>query len=196
MHGCFATLRHPPISIADGPTGRSPDLFMTLIFFRSALFLIAACTIPTWASAQNEPQNKPDAACPAAGDIKPEQLYGLWAAQFTNPPAGLPARATMLLERHAEFSESLAGIVSRDLGPAGGSKAIASHAAKAALAGDWEGGMLLLDESSDNVSITGTWNGEMAKGSCGKVFQGVWKDTSKSAPDNAPDIPFTLTRLN
>jgi hypothetical protein len=127
--------------------------------------------------------------------MKAEQLHGLWAVQFSNPPSGLPARATMLLERHAEFAESLAGVVSRDLGPAAGSKAIAAHAAKAALAGDLEGGMLLLDESSDNVSITGTWNGEMVKGSCGKVFQGTWKDTSSSAPDNAPDIPFTLTRL-
>jgi hypothetical protein len=127
--------------------------------------------------------------------MKAAQLYGLWAVRFSNPPAGLPARATMLLERHAEFAESLAGIVSRDLGAAGGSKAIAGHAAKAALAGDLEGGMLLLDESSDNVSITGTWNGEMVEGSCGKAFKGNWKDTSSSAPDNAPDIPFTLTRL-
>ena len=127
--------------------------------------------------------------------MKAAQLYGLWAVRFSNPPAGLPDRATMLLERHAEFAESLAGIVSRDLGAAAGTKAIAGHSAKAALAGDLEGGMLLLDESSDNVSITGTWNGEMAKGSCGKVFVGTWKDTSSSAPDNAPDVPFTLTRL-
>lgn len=126
--------------------------------------------------------------------MKAEQLYGLWAVRFTAPPAGLPARATMLLERHAEFTESLAGVVSRDLGAAAGSKAIAGHAAKAVLAGDLEDGMLLLDESSDNVSITGTWNGEMVEGSCGKVFQGTWKDTSRSAPANAPDVPFTLTR--
>lgn len=141
------------------------------------------------------PQTQSGVACPAAADIKAEQLYGLWRVEFTRPPAGLPARATMLLERHAEFSESLAGIVSRDLGAAAGSKAIAGHAAKAALAGDLEAGMLLLDESSDNVSITGTWNGEMVRESCGKVFQGLWKDTSSSAPDNAPDVPFTLTRL-
>jgi hypothetical protein len=127
--------------------------------------------------------------------MKAAQLYGLWAVRFTNPPAGLPVRATLLLERHAEFAESLAGVVSRDLGTAAGSKAIAGHAAKAALAGDLEGGMLLLDESSDNVSITGTWNGEMVEGSCGKAFKGSWKDTSSSAPDNAPDVPFTLTRL-
>lgn len=158
---------------------------------RTALLLAAICALPAGVSAQAAS----DTACPPAAQMKAAQLYGLWAARFTNPPAGLPARATMLLERHAEFSESLAGVVSRELGPAGGSKAIAGHAAKAVLAGDLEGGMLLLDESSDNVSITGTWNGEMVEGSCGKAFKGTWKDTSSSAPDNAPDIPFTLTRL-
>lgn len=127
--------------------------------------------------------------------MKAAQLHGLWDVRFNNPPAGLPARATMLLERHAEFSESLAGIVSRELGAAEGSKAIAGHASKALLAGDLEDGMLLLDESSDHVSITGTWNGEMVEGSCGKVYQGSWKDTSRSAPDNAPDVPFTLSKL-
>jgi len=32
-------------------------------------------------------------------------------------------------------------------------------------------------------------------GSCGKVFQGLWKDTSASALPNTPDVPFTLTKL-
>lgn len=127
--------------------------------------------------------------------MKAAQLHGRWAVRFDNPPAGLPERATMLLERHAEFSESLAGIVSRELGAAEGTQAIAGHASKALLAGDLDEGMLLLDESSDRVSITGTWNGEMVAGSCGKVYQGSWKDTSRSAPDNAPDVPFTLTKL-
>ena len=99
----------------------------------------------------------------------------------------------MLLERHAEFSESLAGTVSREL--SAGAKKPGGHAAKAALAGDLDEGMLLLDESSDNISITGTWNGEMVEGSCGKVFQGTWKDTSPGAPEDAPDLPFTLTKL-
>lgn len=166
---------------------------------RFAIFLIAACTLVTWASAQNKPQNKPQdrpqARCPAAQEVKAEQLHGQWAVRFTQPPAGLPARATMRLQRHAEFSESLAGSVSRDLGAAAGSPAIAGHAAQAQLAGDLDEGLLLLDESSDGVSITGTWNGEMVAGSCGKVYQGSWKDTSRSAPPDAPDVPFTLTRL-
>ena len=127
--------------------------------------------------------------------MKADQLYGDWAVRFSHPPAGLPERATMHLQRHAEFSESLAGSVSRDLGKAAGTPAIAGHAAQAMLAGDLDEGMLLLDESSDKDSITGTWNGEMVAGSCGKAYQGVWKDTSSSAPPDAPDVPFTLTRL-
>jgi hypothetical protein len=126
--------------------------------------------------------------------MKAEQLHGRWAVQFTAPPAGLPGQATMQLKRHAEFSESLAGTVSRELSRASGTTAT-GHAAQAALAGDLDEGMLLLDESSDGVSITGTWNGEMKTGSCGKVYQGRWKDTSPGAAPDAPDVPFTLTKL-
>ena len=122
-------------------------------------------------------------------------MYGLWKAVFVKPPGGLPVNAILRLEQHAEFSDSLAGTVSRNLGAASGTAAIADHAAKAFLAGDLEDGMLLLDESSDNLSITGTWNGEIVEDSCGRVVKGTWKDTSRSAPDNAPDVPFTLTRM-
>ena len=136
----------------------------------------------------------PLVACPTAQTMKAGQLYGLWKAVFVKPPGGLPVNATMRLEQHAEFSDSLAGTVSRDLGAASGTAAIAGHAARAFLAGDLEDGVLLLDESSDNLSITGTWNGEIVKNSCGKVVKGTWKDTSHSAADNTPDVPFTLTR--
>jgi hypothetical protein len=126
--------------------------------------------------------------------MKAEQLFGAWTVRFATPPAGLPATATMRLERHAEFSDSLAGVVLRELPRAASKPAPGGHAGKAELAGDLDGGLLLLDESSDNVSITGTWNGEMVEGSCGKIFRGTWKDTSASAPANAPDVAFTLTR--
>ena len=128
--------------------------------------------------------------------MKADQLHGRWAAQFINPPAGLPARATLVLQRHAEFSESLAGTVNRDLGKTAGTPAVAGHSARAALAGDLDEGMLLLDESSDSISITGTWNGEMKPGSCGQVYQGRWKDTSRSAAPEAPDVLFILTKLS
>lgn len=126
--------------------------------------------------------------------MKAEQLFGAWTVRFASPPAGLPATATMRLERHAEFSDSLAGVVLRELPRADSQGVTGAHAARAQLAGDLDDGMLLLDESSDNVSITGTWNGEMVEGSCGKIFRGTWKDTSVNAPANAPDLPFTLTK--
>lgn len=155
---------------------------------RFAIFFIASWAMTVGALAQTTSEKN----CAPAGQMSAEQLFGSWTVRFDHPPAGLPVRAAMRLERHAEFTDSLAGEVSRDFGrttpKAGG------HAARAALAGDLQDGFLVLDESSDNVSITGTWNGEMVEGSCGKVFQGVWKDTSAMAPDNAPDVPFTLTR--
>ncbi|MES2511284.1 MAG: hypothetical protein V4625_15245 [Pseudomonadota bacterium] len=157
---------------------------------RLALLLIAAFTLPLGAFAQGAAP----AECTPAKEMKASEIFGLWSASFMNPPAGLPDRATLLLERHAEFSESLAGAVSRNMDSVRG-KPAAGHAAKAALAGDLDEGMLLLDESSDRISITGTWNGEMVPGSCGKVFRGVWKDTSKTAAPDAADVPFTLTRL-
>lgn len=150
-----------------------------------------------WANAQNNPKitakpglqalQAPGAACLAPEAMKASQLFGRWAVRYSNPPPGLPVTATMVLERHAEFSDSLAGTVSR---PA--SKT--SVPAQAALAGDLDGGLLLLDESSDNIRITASWNGEMVPGSCGMAFTGQWKDLSADM-DNTPDIRFTLTRL-
>ena len=146
-------------------------------------------------------------SCPPVQTMKAEQLFGLWDVRFTDPPAGLPTKATLQLERHAEFSDSLAGTVRRNFGAIGGaingaingsangSVKPAGHAEQAALAGDLEAGMLLLDESSDNVSISGTWDGEMVKGSCGKAFKGVWKDLSSSAKNDAPDVPFMMRKL-
>lgn len=126
--------------------------------------------------------------------MKAGQLFGTWSVRFASPPAGLPATAIMRLEQHEEFSDSLAGVVVRELPRGGGKGTAGAHADKAQLAGDLDGGLLLLDESSDNVSITGTWNGELVEGSCGTIVRGTWKDTSANAPVNAPDLPFTLTK--
>ncbi len=169
--------------------------------FKFAIILIAVCALQARANAQNDLQKRPPSAvpavsaCPSAQQVKPAQIHGLWQARFSNPPLGLPAAATLRLERHAEFSDSVAGFVSRDLGAAAGSPAIAGHAARAQLAGDLEDGLLTLDESSNGISITATWNGELVDGSCGKKVTGLWKDTSSSAPPDAPDVPFTLEKV-
>jgi hypothetical protein len=124
--------------------------------------------------------------------IKAPQLYGTWRVTFTNPPAGLPKTAVMLLKRHGEFADSLSGTVSRDLPPA--ALDTPGHAAKAALAGDVEDGFVILDESSNNISISGTWNGQLVTASCGREVKGVWKDTSASAAPDAPEVAFTMVK--
>ena len=162
---------------------------MKLRFLKSiAIFLIAACAHIHWATAQNSTKNEPKTACPAVKTIKAPQLYGIWQVTFTNPPAGLPKTAVMLLEKHQEFSDSLAGTVSR------ASVTGTGHAAKAALAGDVEDGFVILDESSNNISISGAWNGELVQSSCGREVKGVWKDLSATAPPDAPDVPFTMVK--
>ena len=159
-----------------------------------AIFLIAACAHITSARAQNDAQKVPNLTCKAIKDIRAPQLYGMWHVSFTNPPAGLPNAATLLLEKHEEFSDSLQGVVTRKLPALQNAKD--GHAAKAALAGDVEDGFVILDESSNNVSISGTWNGQLVEGACGREVNGVWKDTSTSAATDAPDVPFTMKKLS
>ena len=153
-----------------------------------AIFLIAGCTHIHWSTAQNSTEKEPKTTCPAPTVMKAPQLYGIWQVTFANPPAGLPKTAVMLLEKHQEFSDSLAGIVSRDPVTAAG------HTAKAALAGDFEDGFVILDESSNNISISGTWNGQLVEASCGREVKGMWRDTSASAPPDAPEVPFTMVK--
>ena len=153
-----------------------------------ALIIVAASAHINWATAQNTPEIELKTACLDVKTLRAPQLYGVWQVSFTNPPPGLPKTAVLLLEKHAEFGDSVAGIVSRDSVTATG------HAAKAALAGDVEDGFVILDESSDNISISGTWNGELVQTSCGREVKGIWKDTSASARPDAPDVVFTMVK--
>lgn len=157
-----------------------------------AIFLIAFCTHINWAAAQNNTPKEVKTTCSSPKSIQAQQLYGVWQVSFTNPPAGLPKTAVMLLQKHHEFADSLSGTVSRDLPPAAANTP--GHAAKAALAGDVEDGFVILDESSNNISISGTWNGQLVQASCGREVRGVWKDTSASAQEGMPEVPFTMVK--
>ena len=159
-----------------------------------AIILIAFCAHINSAKAQNDLKTGSNALCRAIKDIKAPQLYGMWQVSFTNPPAGLPAVATLLLERHEEFSDSLQGVVTRKLPVL--PKAKDGHAPTAALAGDVEDGLVILDESSNNISISGTWNGQLTENSCGREVKGVWKDTSAGAAADAPEVAFVMKKLS
>ena len=146
--------------------------------------------------AQTKPQQpKPAQACPSAQSIQAKDLYGQWSVEFSAPPRGLPAKATLELKQHAEYTESLAGTLVRDLSAAPGG-VVPGHSPRAQVVGDLEGVLLMLDESSNGINLTASWDGKVVDGSCGQTIQGVWKDLSSSAPDNAPDVPFTLRQIN
>jgi hypothetical protein len=134
-------------------------------------------------------------ACLTAQQVKAENLYGQWSVEFTAPPRGLPAKATLQLQRHAEYTESLAGTLLRDFSAAPSGK-VPGHSPRAQVAGDLEGDLLLLDESSNGINLTASWDGKVVDGSCGQTIQGVWKDLSSDAPENAANVPFTLRQIN
>jgi hypothetical protein len=170
--------------------------FLNRLTFWSALGGLALSLMN--AHAQTVPAGKAGpaplaASCLPVAQLKATDLFGQWTVQFSNPPRGLPAQARMQLHRHAEFSESLAGMVLRNLGAAPGGK-VPGHAPRAQLAGDIEGGAVMLDESSNGTNLTASWDGRVVEGSCGKLVEGLWKDLSSDALPDAPDVPFTLTR--
>jgi hypothetical protein len=137
-----------------------------------AIFLIAYCTLPTWASADNLSNQSAPAGCPHAAEIGPLHLYGLWQAEFD----GLSQGATLLFEKHAELADSVSGSIQRD-------------GVKALLAGDVDAGELTLEESLDGQHIAATWVGTVVESSCGKEIRGIWNNPSSNAAH-----PFILRK--
>jgi hypothetical protein len=136
-----------------------------------AIVLIAACAFPVRAASQSAPE-KAGPACPGPAEVGPQQLLGLWRAEFE----GLGQGATLLLERHPEFAQSLAGTINR-------------NGERARLAGDIEDGEFSLEESTDGRSISATWAGDVVEGSCGREIRGTWKGGWDAA-----GRPFVLRR--
>jgi hypothetical protein len=97
-------------------------------------------------------------ACPKTAEITHRELLGLWRAEFE----GLAQGATLLLEPHAEFAESVRGAINR-------------NGERALLAGDVEDGEFTLEESANGVNISATWLGDIVEGTCGKEIRGTWQ---------------------
>jgi hypothetical protein len=115
------------------------------------------------ATAQFHPQPAAP-ACPRAADVGQQHLLGLWRAEFE----GLPQGATLLLERHAQYAQSIAGTINR-------------NGQRGQLAGDIEDGEFTLEESADGRSIGATWVGDVVEGSCGQEIRGSWQAAGDGA---------------
>jgi hypothetical protein len=109
--------------------------------------LLLACALP--AAAQTT-------SCPQADDVVQAHLLGTWRAEVE----GL-GPATLRLEKHAEFAESVSGSLER-------------AGRRSQVAGDVDNGELTLEESADGVHIAATWLGDVVEGSCGREIRGTW----------------------
>ena len=91
---------------------------------------------------------------PQAAAVGQQHLLGLWRAEFE----GLPQGATLLLEAHPEFAESVRGAINR-------------NGERAWVAGDVEDGEFTLEESLNGTNINAVWVGDLVEGSCGREIR-------------------------
>ena len=139
---------------------------------RIALVLIATNVLCMRATAQSVSENRVE-TCPRAAEVTQQHLWGLWRAEFE----GLAQGATLLLEKHPSLGESVSGGVNR-------------NGEKALVAGDVDEGEFSLEESTDGVSISATWIGDVVEGSCGREIRGNWQAASERVAR-----PFVLRKL-
>ena len=137
--------------------------------------LVAAALLATClaAAAQDTGARNAAPACPTRAETTHLHLIGLWRAEFQ----GLWQGATLLLEPHRELRESVSGAINRD-------------GVRAQVAGDVDEGEFSLEESTDGVSISATWIGDVVEGSCGREIRGSWQATSERVAR-----PFVLRKL-
>jgi hypothetical protein len=127
---------------------------------RSTVLFLLGLLLSCGASAQADSPHVPP--CPAATELTARHLYGLWQAVFSDPVTGQASgSATLLLERHPEFTGSVRGAVRRG-------------DARARLSGDVDEGQFTLDESEDGIRISASWSGTVVPDSCGKEIRGDW----------------------
>jgi hypothetical protein len=105
------------------------------------------------------------AACPHASEVRQADMLGLWRAEFE----GRGHVGTLLLEKHAIYSESVSGTINR-------------NGQRSLLAGDVEDGEFTLEESADGKRIAATWLGEVVEGSCGREIRGTWTAEGDPTP--------------
>ena len=122
------------------------------------------------------------ASCPDAKAVRSADLYGNWQAAFAATPKRPASRADVTFTPHRETAGALSGRIVR---PADSLLA----AQTSVLAGGIGDGQFGIEESSDEVDITGLWNGDVVPGSCGREIRGTWID-----PADDSERGFVLTR--
>ena len=122
------------------------------------------------------------ASCLDAKAVRSADLYGDWQATFNASPKRAASRANVNFTPHPETAGALSGRIVR--------AAEDGRAAQTSvLAGGIGDGQFGIEESADEIKITGLWNGDVVPGSCGREIRGIWID-----PADDSERGFVLTR--
>lgn len=123
------------------------------------------------------PLQPPHLVAKPAGVGNPAQSHS--AAELFSRPVSLRGtlgqrKIQMRLQPHAEFEDSVQG----------GYFEFGHRSQKIALAGEYQGNELVMDESVDGTNVSGQWSGSVM----GNTYSGNWYGEGESSA-----VPFALT---
>ena len=128
--------------------------------------------------------------CPAADQLQPVHLYGLWHIRLwpegTPEPAAdsaAPSVGALLFERHPEYPGSVRGELRRSAN---------GHNLTAQVSGDVTDGVFNLDESEDGQRISAVWVGDPQD--CGRSIRGT-RRPAEGRPAAETTLQFHLRKL-
>ncbi len=152
-----------------------------------ALFMVLLSALAGGSAAQTAPTAAAP-ACPAAADLSPADLYGLWRLVLW-PEGGDESTpvstGAMLFGPHPEYPGSVRGRLRRS-GPGAD--------LEAEVAGDvGDDGEFNLDESADGKTMDAVWTGQPAD--CGRTVRGLRRPAT-GRPTSSPALQFLLRRIS
>jgi len=156
--------------------------------YRHSLALCIACAwLVLGSPALAQVEGRPLDPCPAARDVKPANLYGLW--HFSLWPSGSNeeapvSRGAMLLEAHPEYPGSVRGQLKRST---------RADEVKAQVSGDVTDGGFNLDESDDGVAMSAVWKGDLSPTDCQPDIRGT-RRAAEGRSGGDPEWNFRLRK--
>jgi hypothetical protein len=128
--------------------------------FRNTIVFIAINALFNCGGSLENPQSSSsNTSCETA--TLASALYGTWTVEISSTDIGsAPLEARMVLEKNAEYPDSLAGWLLRG-------------EQKILVVGDWQDGELSLEESDDGSRISAVWEGKSSPDQCASVITGT-----------------------
>ena len=146
------------------------------------------CAVLAAGSLAQTPPPPADPACPAATELRPSDLYGLWRLLLwpEGGSASTPSSSgALVLGPHPEYADSVRGRLRRS---------DAGTDLEAEVAGDVDpDGVFGLDESADGQTMDAVWTGQPAD--CGRRIQGL-RRPAEGSNRQEPTLQFMLQRAH